>query len=184
MVSSWKLLLTDHCRSSHLSGDRLNGDLLMHRFMTVASLLGLSLAVLLCAAPVQASVLSRVADLNTAIPNGTGNFTNFGCCVLSGGNVAFLGDAGFGSSEQEGIYLFNGSALTRVADLNTATPPGRGTFTVFDLLIALSVDIVAFLGFGSSGQQGIYLFNGSALSRVADQNTAIPNGTGNFTDFF
>jgi len=48
-----------------------------------------------------------VADKNTAIPNGTGNFTDFGGPVLSGGNVAFVG---LGSSGQTGIYLATSSA--------------------------------------------------------------------------
>jgi len=171
--------LTDRCRTSHLSVERLKGDSVMRRSEIVAPLLGLSLAVLLFAAPVQASVLSRVADQNTAIPNGTGNFTSFGGPLLSGANVAFFAD---GSSGQEGFYLFNGSALSRVADLNTTIPNGTGNFTGFGLL-ALSGGNVTFHGVGSSGQGGIYLFNGSALSRVADKNTAIPNGTGNFTGF-
>ena len=128
------------------------------------------------------STLSRVADLNTAIPNGTGTFTgSFRDPVLSGDKVAI------GSSQQDGIYLFDGSTLSRVADPNTAIPNGTGTFTGFDPVFGgpvLSGDNVAFVGFGSFGsfeQPGIYLFDGSTLSRVADPNTAIPNGTGTFT---
>jgi hypothetical protein len=34
------------------------------------------------------------------------------------------------------------------------------------------------------GHHGIYLFDGSTLSVVADQNTPIPNGTGTFVSFF
>ena len=171
--------LTDRCRTSHLSVERLKGDSLMRRSKTVPYLLGLSLAMLLFASPGQASALSRVADLTTAIPNGTGTFTNVVGPVLSGGNVAFLG---VGSSGQEGIYLFNGSALSRVADKNTAIPNGTGNFTSFGGPL-LSGANVAFFADGSSGQEGFYLFNGSALSRVADLNTTIPNGTGNFTGF-
>ena len=126
------------------------------------------------------SVLSRVADLNTRIPGGSGNFTVFSGFLPppTGGNVVFQG---FGSSGQQGIYLFNGSALSRVADLNTPVP-GGGTFAGF-FQPTLSGSNVAFVGHGSSGQRGIYLFNGSALSRVADVNTPIPGGSGNFTTF-
>ena len=136
------------------------------------------------------SVLRRVADLDTAIPGGGGDFTSLAFPMLSGGNVAL---GGVGSSGQEGIYLFDGDALSRVADLNTAVPAGSGNFTslLFPTpgggsslpLPALSGRNVAFLGFGSSGQEGIYLFDGGVLSRVADLNTAIPGGSGSFTSF-
>ena len=38
---------------------------------------------------------------------------------------------------------------------------------------------MAFFAVGSSGQSGIYT-NIGGLNRVADENTAIPDGTGNF----
>ena len=90
---------------------------------------------------------------------------------------------GLGSSGQQGIYLFDGSVLSRVADLNTAIPGGSGNFTSL-LFPALSGSNVAFLGSGSSGQEGIYLFDAGVLSRVADLNTAIPGGSGNFASLF
>jgi len=52
--------------------------------------LGLLLALPLSASSAEAAVfdLARVADLSTAIPNGTGDFTAFSEPLLSGGNVA------------------------------------------------------------------------------------------------
>lgn len=125
----------------------------------------------------ESGVLTRVVDRNTPIPGGNGTFTGGFRPALSGGNVAFRGD---GSAGQEGIYLFEGGALTRVADLNTPIPGGNGTFTSLDFLPALSGGNVAFTGFGSSGQGGIYLFDGGVLTRVADRNTPIPGGSGDF----
>ena len=67
-----------------------------------------------------------MADVNTAIPAGRGNFTNFSSVVsLSGANMAFRG---VGSGE-DGIYFSSGGSLKRVADLTTSIPGGTGTFT-------------------------------------------------------
>ena len=125
-------------------------------------------------------MLSRVADKSTAIPDGTGNFTDLGLYfrAVSGNNVVFRGS---GSSGQEGIYLFNGTTLSRVADKTTAIPNGTGNFTNF-FTWRVSGANVAFRANGT-GQQGIHVFNGAplTLSRVADLNTPIPSGTGNFT---
>ncbi len=128
--------------------------------------------------------LSRIADLGTPIPNGTGNFTNFALpphLAVNGGSVAFFA---LGNLGQQGIYLFNGSTLGRVADLTTPIPGGSGNFTGFGgATVLMDGTHIAFLGFGSSGQQGLYLFDGSTISRIVDANTAIPGGTGNFTNF-
>ena len=51
----------------------------------------------------------KVADLATAIPGGTGNFTGFTGVSTSPGHTAFLGH---GSDDQAGIYL--ASTLTKV----------------------------------------------------------------------
>jgi hypothetical protein len=123
--------------------------------------------------------LRRVADVNTAIPAGRANFANFSAFVsLSGANVAFRG---VGSGE-EGIYLSSGGSLKRVADLTTSIPGGTGSFTGFSEFPALSGNNVAFLARGNAGQEGVYLFADGALSRVADRNTPIPDGTGTFTE--
>jgi len=42
---------------------------------------------------------------------------------------------------------------------------------------------VAFYGEGTSGQSGIYRMRTGPPIKVADLNTAIPNGSGNFTAF-
>jgi hypothetical protein len=73
--------------------------------------------------------------------------------VLSGRNVAFVGTRV--KPEQQGVYLFDGSTLGRVADTGTPIPNGTGTFNHFESP-AVSGENVAFLGFGSF-QLGIYL---------------------------
>jgi len=134
----------------------------------------------MCLSPAVAAdfSLTKVTDFNTAIPNGTGNFTNFfNSPLVSGDYVAFKGSGRFG---QQGLYLFDGRALRRVADRSTPIPDGTGNFTEFYWL-ALSGTNVLFDASGSSGQRGLYLFDGGTLLRVADTNTPIPEGTGTFS---
>ena len=111
-------------------------------------------------AEAQSFILSKVADLNTPIPSGSGNFDSFYNPVISGSNIAF---EGYGLSNQEGIYLFDGFALTKVADRNTPIPGGIGNFTnVFYPVISGSN--VAFWAQGG----GIYLFKNNTLIKLAD----------------
>ena len=69
------------------------------------TVLGLFLTLLALSSPAAATAftLSKVADLNTPIPGGTGNFTTFQGLDLSGTNAVFQGE---GSSGQKGIYFF------------------------------------------------------------------------------
>ncbi len=128
----------------------------------------------------------RIADTATAIPGGTGNFTEFpNGRSVSGDNVVF---AGTGAGGQQGIY---GATIGivgppyKIADTATAIPAGTGNFTTFPAAPSISGDTVAFLGNGSSGQQGIYARVGAVAPpfRIADTATAIPAGTGNFSSF-
>lgn len=127
--------------------------------------------------------LTLIADTNTPIPNGTGNFTQFTFSpTLSGGTVAFRAA---GNGGQQGIYTGDGTSLTRVADLTTPIPDGVGNFTGFSsgARVGISASGIAFSGFGSSSQQGIYTTIGGGLSKVVDRNTQTPEGTGTYTSF-
>jgi hypothetical protein len=147
-----------------------------------------------------AAPLVKVADLNSAIPGGAGNFAAFspqpsigpvaGC---PGGCSKTVAALGYGASGQQGIYMYPPGPPCKAADLGTAIPGGSGNFTAFSPPSAVSESpgcpggcgkVVAALGFGDSGQQGIYAFSCGAPVKVADLNTAIPGGTGNFTAFF
>ena len=54
---------------------------------------------------------------------------------------------------EEGIYLFDGTSLARVADLTTLIPGGTGPFTGFSAPV-LSGANVAFRGSGEPGKRG------------------------------
>ena len=125
--------------------------------------------------------LHAVANQATAIPGGTGNFTGFGGSVsLNQTNIAFVGT---GTAGQSGIYTDVGGTLHPVADIHTAIPGGTGNFTSFFSSVALNNGNVQFVGFGTGSQWGIYNDVGGTLHLIADKNTPIPNGTGNFTSF-
>ena len=124
----------------------------------------------------------RVVDLNTAIPEGSGNFTAIpGDPCINGTRLAFVGN-GSGASKnsidgaspaQQGVYLVNDVSvpnppLIKVADLNTAIPGGSGNFTGFGVVSLSNTDVV-FLGFGTNGQQGIYDLTGNSLVKVVDR---------------
>jgi hypothetical protein len=136
------------------------------------------------------TTISRFADLTTAIPGAgaSGNFTSFSPFPsLSGGTAAF---AGAGASSQAGIYTSTGGAtptVTVVADKNTAVPGGAsGNFTAIGSNPSISGSTVVFrAGFGGTNLNGVYERTGAGpITTVADSNTPLPNGSGNFSTTF
>ena len=82
-----------------------------------------------------------------------------------------------------------------VVDTSTEIPGGTGNFIFFtDPFATTSVDgrpatsiengIVVFSGSGPSGQEGMYAAAvGGSITTIADTNTSLPDGTGNFRLF-
>ncbi len=127
--------------------------------------------------------LSRIVDLTTAIPGGTGNFILFTDFGFSGSTVIV---SGHGSGpHQEGIYSFTsaGGSPTVIADFNTAIPSGSGNFADF---AENSYDggAVFFGGESAAALEGVYTNTSGALARVADENTLLPDGSGDTFDRF
>jgi hypothetical protein len=130
----------------------------------------------------------KVADLNTTVPTapeGVVNFTGFSTApVISGDSVAFVG---FGMGGHQGIYRFVAPNPIRVADLYTLIPNGVGSFTGYSSGLGISGSDIVFIGSGSGGQEGVYLANANPqpppITPIADTNTEIPGGSGNFTRF-
>ncbi len=127
--------------------------------------------------------LRVVADRNTLIPGGTGNFIFFGNPSLDNGNVAFEGYGGSSfPPSQQGIYIKVGNKLKLVADRDTSIPGGAGNFATLGYP-SLDKGDIAFVGSDSSFRGGIYANFGDKLKVIADRNTPIPGGTGNFIGF-
>jgi hypothetical protein len=109
-----------------------------------------------------------VADLNTLIPGGSGQFTGFGDATAKLSYVLFRGMG----TNQQGIYRSTTAGLlSRVADLTTIAPDGSGAhftsfsdpspgdeFSEYDAFVATLDD----------GREGIYLAKGSSLAKLID----------------
>jgi hypothetical protein len=135
-------------------------------------------------------------------------WTNNGNFVIQGGTLRpLMSDIGIQSTDAipsadaEGVAYtaFNGVALfldrsgqvTRLADNSTPMPGGNGA--IFNRFgpVALRGQQVAFRGVGERffpgvppvSVTGIYASDGDGLTRVADTNTAVPGGVGNFAQF-
>ena len=80
------------------------------------------------------------------------------------------------------VSLARGQAFTftKVADTSTPIPGGVGNFTEFRPP-SISDGEVAFIGEGSGGQLGVYLWKNGVLSVAVDTGTLVPGGTGTFT---
>lgn len=131
----------------------------------------------------QSFTFTKVADTATPVPGGSGTFGAFTNMISAdaNGNVAFGENKG---TTNNGIYLSDKGVLSRVADLNTNIPGGNGKFTGFALFgNAIEAGRLAFRGNGAASQAGIYAYASGSLTRIADINSAIPGGTGNFTSF-
>ncbi len=132
--------------------------------------------------------LNLIANVDTPIPGGTGNFgfpgpagggtVAFSSAAFDGQNVVFLGRG----TGQEGIYTNTSGSLTAVADKNTLIPGGSGFFTNLSSRATIDGGMVAFSGSGSFGR-GIYKSTGGALEVVADLTTVIPDLNKAFANF-
>jgi hypothetical protein len=137
---------------------------------------------------------NRVADLGSAIPGGTGNFTSFstqpsigpvaGC---PGGCTKTVAVLGYGESGQQGIYMIPPGPPCKMADVSTAIPGGSGNFVAFAPQPAIGeapscpggcAKTVVALGYGESGQQGLYMYPPGPPIMIADKSTAMPGSLG------
>lgn len=123
--------------------------------------------------------LNVIADDNTPIPGGIGNFNFFDAANLDNNSVVLKGGrTTLQGRVQEGIYLENGGSLSLIADLNTPIPDGTGNFSSF-IFTAPAIDDgnVAFIGYGSNSQAGLYTTLGGSLSKVIDINDTLDGKT-------
>jgi len=122
--------------------------------------------------------ISLIADLETAIPGGAGDFTDFSFFGngIEGDTLVFRGN---GSSDQAGVYAFVGGNLVKIADTGTAIPDGIGDFVTFTTAY-VDGDDYAFIAGGNGEQQGIYLSSEGSITRIADKTIAVPGIGGNY----
>lgn len=113
------------------------------------------------AAQAAAFRFSPVADTSTTIPGSTGSFDFFNTPAISGDAIVF------GGSQREGVtglYRAQGDSIQTLVDSNTLIPEGEGNFASIGEY-ASSNGGVAFIGYGSDFQPGVFLANGG-LQRI------------------
>ncbi|MEL7237915.1 MAG: choice-of-anchor tandem repeat NxxGxxAF-containing protein, partial [Planctomycetota bacterium] len=134
-----------------------------------------------------------VADTTTVAPDGNGFFAEFGSPILNdAGQVAFegclTGTAG-GDSDTSGIFLGDGSALTQVVRTGQAAPDANGSFSSVDFpalndagQAAFTASLTGTAG-GGSGDSGVFLGDGSTLTRIARAGQVAADANGSFSYF-
>jgi hypothetical protein len=160
-----------------------------------AIILGLILVGAPISAPQAATVefvYTRIADTDTPIPGGIGNFPGFGNDAppaISGTSVVFRsGDGRVGTAVTTGVYRSSSGVLGAIADRTTPIPPiptPPPTPPTFGSFGAPSPDGAepAFTGNTTGGfSRGVYVGHG-ARTIVADTGTGVPGGSGAFTAF-
>jgi hypothetical protein len=122
------------------------------------------------------SAFNKVLDLNTAAPWG-GIYTGTTSIKNSGGHVYFLGTSGSG----QGFVRRSGGVSTSLADLTKNIPGKAVKWLAFTSGDAHGSGF-AFGGSGS-GVNGIYYYNGTAVSTVVDNFRTVPGTSALFTNF-
>ncbi len=133
---------------------------------------------------------TAVVSSTTGIPDGTGTFDGLGPRpALDGARLVFWGGADVvgGHFTQSGLYLHDGTALSRLVDRSTTVPGQTVPLAGIGSLFALDGDQLLFTAAGAigSGFGGLYRLDipSGDIERVVDTATPIP-GTGDlFTTF-
>ena len=122
------------------------------------------------------AAITRIADKNSAIPNGTGNFTNFYTrCSIHDGTVAFVA---LGQRRAGGrLHGRRRSLGARGGHRARRCRVERATSSAFWRPVITS-SVVSFVGVWGASQSGIYTTIGGALTKVVDSQTSYPGTAG------
>src|SRR5262245_43448263 len=153
---------------------------MFHRLLALLGAGALCVAIATPRAEAASFTFTKIADTNTPMPGGSGNFAFFGIPVLDGSSVVFNGSRTC-CPIQTGVYAGAGGSLQTLADFGTPVPGGTGNFSFFGD-VAASGGTIAFQG-DNGTSPGVYAGPGGSLAKVADTNTPIPGGVGNFQSF-
>ena len=166
----------------------------MYRVILAAVLLGLiypsfaafALSLFVSSANAASYTVSLIADGGTAIPSGTGNFHFLTRPSLDGNVVVFKGGQQADVITQNGVYSMEiGGNLQKVVDFNTSIPSAGGNIRGFGGCCSISGNTVAFGASSTTSVSGVYTvsLDTGTINTVADSNTPIPDGTGNFAPY-
>jgi hypothetical protein len=121
----------------------------------------------------------KVADLQTLIPAGVGNFTSFAAVACNDAGTTLFN--GSGANGQSGLFTFAGSVLETIVTAGDSLPIGAGeTFALINGVppnpCRISNGNVAFIATGANAFQGVYLSIGTTgqFANIASTFRTIP----------
>ena len=131
---------------------------------------------------------------DTALANTRFTDVRFVPALNDAGQTAFeigLTGSAVTSSTNEAVYRTDGVTHTQIARKGDAPPDGNGVF--FDFIgttinlggggdVSFIADVTGTAG-GGSDNRGLYVGDGTTLTRVAREGDAVPGGNGTFTQF-
>ncbi len=128
--------------------------------------------------------ITLIADTNTPVPFGSGNFYGWGAtniAVDSAGRVAFtsaLDEGGVSTAAKEGVYLYDAGTLSRIADLNMAAPgQGGANYSRFAYLDIDQGQVVFGAQVVGSSAQDLFRYSAGATSLYFSAASPGPAGT-------
>lgn len=133
---------------------------------------------------VQAFETFKIAETGQPTPDGTSTYASFSPPAFRDAALVFRAVTADGF---QGIYGGTSSLITIAAPFSTA--PGGGLFTRFGEGPDVSAPTAVFQGggirdfFSFESFEGIYVYSGGSVVKVADTSTPVPDGFGTFTSF-
>ena len=130
-------------------------------------------------------------------PDGNGQFSSFSVTIPNdAGQVVFsagLSNTAGGTTDNAGIFRLDGGGVMKIARENDPAPDGNGVFSGFFFVsggpvmgalgkVAFPVVMSGTSG-GTTDDNGIYMFDGTSLVKVARENDFVPEGNGQFNTF-
>lgn len=132
------------------------------------------------------ATLSTIIDEGDSLPDNFRSFDSAGFSVSNDGDLIVASN----NSSYKGIYKYSNGTFTTVVNSNTQIPGKSGTFgPIFAGSVyggsfrGMSIDngeVAFYADDGTTGEKGIYSTIGGNLGVVANVDTAIPGGSGNF----
>lgn len=119
-------------------------------------------------------VFTKIADTNTPIPEGTGNFPGFGFASIDGRDVAFSSTTYGNEDANLGIYVSRNGRLEKVVNKDSAIPGASRNFGLFGPPVIKDGEIL----FYDDSYQGVFLCRGEETIVLADNRTVTPPGSG------
>jgi hypothetical protein len=150
-------------------------------------------AALAIALPFGRAATTTIALSDAAVPEGNGQFDLFAEPLLNASGqvavLALLKNTAGGSTDNFGIYLYNGTTLLNRARQNGVLPDGNGRFGGMGNFVLNNAGQLAFYSAlqstsgGANDDSGIYYHDGSSVFLRARENAPVPEGNGLFNNF-